>query len=136
MSVPAEEVWPPGVRGAAERGTARLMALQDDAGRWEGEVVWCPVIAAQVVLTYAIMRRPLAPERAKLILRQFTRRRRPDGGWGLHPESHSYLFVTTLGSFAQRYVKRHGLAPLFRHDSGAHGYDLGGNIGRRQSCRS
>jgi hypothetical protein len=40
------------------------------------------------------------------------------------------------GSFAQRYVKRHGLAPPFRHDSGVHGYDPGGNIGRMQSSRS
>jgi squalene/oxidosqualene cyclase-like protein len=103
MSVPAEEVW----QAAAERGTARLMALQGGAfqggaGRWEGEVVWCPIITAQVVLAYAIMRRPVAPERAKLILRQFARTRRPDGGWGLHPESHSYLFVTTLVYVAAR----------------------------------
>jgi lanosterol synthase len=77
-------------------------AFQDGAGRWEGEVVWCPIITAQVVLAYAIMRRPVAPERAKLILRQFARTRRPDGGWGLHPESHSYLFVTTLVYVAAR----------------------------------
>jgi Helix-turn-helix domain len=42
----------------------------------------------------------------------------------------------TLGSFTQRYVKRHGLVPPFRHDSGVHGYDPGRNIGRRQSSRS
>ena len=41
-----------------------------------------------------------------------------------------------LGSFTQRYVKRHRQVPSFRHDSGVHGYDPGGNIGRRQSSRS
>jgi single-strand DNA-binding protein len=51
----------------------------------------------------------------------------------LRPYSGELLM---LGSFAQRYVKRHGLAPPFRHDPGVHGYDPGGNIGRRQSSRS
>jgi len=87
---------------AAERGTSRLIAHQEAAGRWEGEVVWCPVITAQVVLAHAIMGRSIAPQRGHLILRHFARTRRPDGGWGLHPESHSYLFVTTLVYVAAR----------------------------------
>ncbi|MEJ7607537.1 MAG: hypothetical protein WKF37_15035 [Bryobacteraceae bacterium] len=41
-----------------------------------------------------------------------------------------------VGSFAQRYVKRHGQGLSFRHDAGVHGYDPGGNIGRKQSSRS
>ena len=45
----AEDVW----SAAAERGSARLTTYQDGAGRWEGEVVWCPIITAQVVLAYA-----------------------------------------------------------------------------------
>jgi hypothetical protein len=52
------------------------------------------------------------------------------------PTLHNLSCLRTMGSFAQRYVKRHGLAPPFRHDSGVHGYDPGGNIGRRQSSRS
>jgi lanosterol synthase len=78
------------------------MALQDAAGRWEGEVVWCAVITAQVVLAYAIMGRVIGLERRRLILRHFARTRRPDGGWGLHPASHSYLFVTILVYVASR----------------------------------
>ena len=94
--------WNPSWASAAELGAARLTAQQDAAGRWEGEVIWCPVITAQVVLAHAIMGRPIAPERGQLILRHFTRTRRPDGGWGLHPESHSYLFVTALVYVASR----------------------------------
>ncbi|MFO1024591.1 MAG: prenyltransferase/squalene oxidase repeat-containing protein [Acetobacteraceae bacterium] len=91
-----------GWAAAAARGTERLLAQQGTAGCWEGEVVWCPVITAQVVLAYAVMRRPIPEDRRRLILRHFARTRRPDGGWGLHPESHAYLFVTTLVYVAAR----------------------------------
>jgi hypothetical protein len=58
------------------------------------------------------------------------RRHHTDGG------GESDHVFALWGSFAQRYVKRHGLAPPFRHDSGVHGCDPGGNNGRRQSSRS
>jgi dihydroxy-acid dehydratase len=41
-----------------------------------------------------------------------------------------------VGSFTQRYVKRHGLRPPFMPDSGVPEYDPAGNIGRRPSSRS
>jgi squalene/oxidosqualene cyclase-like protein len=109
-------VVPPGGKSAwtaaARLGSARLVAQQDAAGRWEGEVVWCPVITAQVVLAYAIMGRAIGAERGQLILRYFARTRRPDGGWGLHPESHSYLFVTTLVYVASRLLGEAPDSPL------------------------
>ena len=103
---------------AAARGTARLIACQDAAGHWEGEVVWCPVITAQVVLAYAIMRRPVGPERARRMLLYFARTRRPDGGWGLHPESQTYLFVTTLVYVAARLLGESPASPLLRPAAG------------------
>ena len=106
------ELWNPSWASAAELGAARLVEQQDAAGRWEGEVVWCPVITAQVVLAHAIMGRSIAPERGQLILRHFARTRRPDGGWGLHPESHSYLFVTTLIYVASRLLGAPPEGPL------------------------
>jgi lanosterol synthase len=102
----------PSWAAAAQRGAARLIAHQDASGRWQGEVVWCPVITAQVVLAQAIMHRPLAPERSRLIVRHFARTQRPDGGWGLHPESHSYLFVTTLVYVASRLLGEAPDSPL------------------------
>jgi lanosterol synthase len=87
---------------AAAAGTSRLIALQNRTGTWEGEVVWCPVITAQVVMAWTIMGFPISPDRAARILRYFARTQRTDGGWGLHPQSHAYLFVTTLVYVAAR----------------------------------
>lgn len=83
-------------------GARQLALLQREDGAWEGEVVWCPIITAQVVILQVIVGRPFSTERRRLLLRQFETTRRPDGGWGLHPESHSYRFVTTLVYVAAR----------------------------------
>ena len=91
-----------GENDASERATEALAGLQRADGSWEGEVVWCPVITAQVVILGAITRREVSAERRGLLLRQFAVTRRPDGGWGLHPESNSYRFVTTLVYVAAR----------------------------------
>jgi squalene/oxidosqualene cyclase-like protein len=85
-----------------------LARLQKLDGSWEGEVVWCPIITAQVVILNAITQRKPTEERRRLLLRQFEVTRRPDGGWGLHPESSSYQFVTTLVYVAARLL---GAAP-------------------------
>jgi hypothetical protein len=44
--------------------------------------------------------------------------------------------ASKMGSFAQRYVKRHGPRPPFRPDVEVAGCDPAGNIGRRPSSRS
>lgn len=90
------------VDGATRRGFDRLVSLQRADGSWEAEVIWSPVITAQAVIVQAIVGRPADPERHELILRYFSRNRRPDGGWGLHPEAQSYVFVTTLVYIAAR----------------------------------
>ncbi len=79
-----------------------LAKLQEADGSWEGEVVWCPIITAQVVILNAITHRVPTAERRRLLLQQFAVTHRPDGGWGLHPESSSYCFVTTLVYVAVR----------------------------------
>jgi lanosterol synthase len=102
------------------------VACQDADGTWQGEVVWCPVITAQVVLAYAIMGRAMPAERGHRILRYFASTRRLDGGWGLHPESQSYLFVTTLVYVAARLLGEAPDSPLLcdavrwleRHEEG------------------
>lgn len=92
----------------------RLIGLQGSNGAWESEVVWCPVITAQMVILHAITGTPITTERSQLIRRQFERTRRPDGGWGLHPESNSYLFVTTLVYVAARLLGELPTSPLLR----------------------
>lgn len=105
---------PDGVRlpRAAALAARALVGRQGGDGAWEGEVVWCPVITAEVVLLDFALARPIAPERRRLILRQFAATRRPDGGWGLHPLSASYLFVTTLVYVAARLLGEAPDGPL------------------------
>jgi len=43
--------------------------------------------------------------------------------------------IQIMGSFTQRYVKRHGLRPPVMPDSGVPGYDPAGNIDRKPSSR-
>ncbi|MCW6509773.1 prenyltransferase/squalene oxidase repeat-containing protein [Lichenifustis flavocetrariae] len=80
----------------------RLASLQLDDGSWEAEVVWSPVITAQAVIVQAIVGQIASEQRRRLILHYFSQTRRPDGGWGLHPESRSYVFVTTVVYIAAR----------------------------------
>ena len=87
---------------ALRRATRRLLDLQDEDGRWEGEMTWCPMLAAQYVLLHHLIGRPLAPGRRRRILRHFAQTRLRDGAWGLHEHSHPYLFVTTLVYVAAR----------------------------------
>ncbi|QRX84205.1 prenyltransferase/squalene oxidase repeat-containing protein [Glaciimonas sp. PAMC28666] len=79
-----------------------LISVQSPAGEWEGEVYWCPVPTAQVVFTYIIIGRPIPLEEVDAILHHFKETQRSDGGWGLHPESPSYRYVTTLVYVAAR----------------------------------
>lgn len=91
-----------------------LAKLQNGDGSWEGEVVWCPIITAQVVIVNAITHRVPSSERRRLLLLQFAATRRPDGGWGLHPESTSYCFVTTLVYVAARLLGEGPDSPMLR----------------------
>ncbi len=88
---------------ALERGARALSALQAEDGSWEGEVVWCPMLAAQYVIACHLLNRPIAPIRRRRFLLHFERTRLPDGTWGLHDfMSEPYLFVTSLVYVAAR----------------------------------
>ena len=87
---------------APERALSHLLSQQGPRGDWEGEMVWCPIITAQYVIVREVTGRPL-DERARAGLsRHFEVTRTPEGGWGLHPESPSYVFVTALAYVALR----------------------------------
>lgn len=87
---------------ALERGRKTLRALQDVDGSWEGEVVWCPMLAAQYVLAWHMMGLPIDETRRKRLLRHFDRTQLHDGTWGLSEVSEPSLFVTTLVYVASR----------------------------------
>lgn len=90
------------IERALDKSVRALIAEQDDDGSFEGEVVWCPMLAAQYVLAMHAMGRPLAPERRANLLRHFEDTRLPGGAWGLHELSKPYLFVTILVYVAAR----------------------------------
>lgn len=92
----------------------RLVSLQHPNGSWEAEVVWSPIITAQAVIVQAIVGQPASPERSSLILQHFRRTRRLGGGWGLHPESRAYVFVTTVVYIAARLLQAPADDPMLR----------------------
>jgi len=87
---------------AISAGVGALAAAQREDGRWEGEVIWCPMLAAQYVLFAHLLGLPLADERRARLLRHFEHTQRADGLWGLHALSRPYLFVTALVYVAAR----------------------------------
>jgi lanosterol synthase len=79
-----------------------LVAQQDDDGSWEGEVIWCAMLAAEYVLAFHIMGIALPEARKKRLLLQFAQTRLPCGLWGLAQIGEASLFVTTLVYVAAR----------------------------------
>src|SRR5262249_44532202 len=94
------------------KALAKLNTLQRPDGSFEGEVVWCPMILAQYVMLRAFLQRPIADSERARMVRHFESTRRPDGGWGLHAEAPSYVFVTTLAYVALRLLGLSADAPL------------------------
>jgi lanosterol synthase len=87
---------------ALERGVQALVALQDEDGSFEGECIWCPMLAAQMVLTWHLLGRPMDETRKRRVLLHFERTRLPEGTWGLSEVTEPNLFVTTLVYVAAR----------------------------------
>jgi squalene/oxidosqualene cyclase-like protein len=86
------------------RAIGYLRSLQRADGAWEGEVEWNPMLLAQYVLVRRILAgtAPFDEETRRKILRHFELAQRPDGGFGMHAESRSYVFFTTLSYVALR----------------------------------
>lgn len=87
---------------ALTRGIERLCALQGDDGSWEGEVVWCPMLAAQYVLAMQVLDRRIPQARRYRLIRHFADTQLPDGSWALSEQGEGYLFATTLVYAAAR----------------------------------
>ncbi len=96
------------VAAARDRALAHLVSLQSPRGDWEGEMVWCPMITAQVVLARHVVGRPADAATREGIVGYFRWTATAEGAWGLHPESPGYVFVTALVYVALRLL---GVAP-------------------------
>ncbi|MCX4239374.1 prenyltransferase/squalene oxidase repeat-containing protein [Paraliomyxa miuraensis] len=79
-----------------------LGTRQHADGRVAGEVVWNSMLASQYVMLCHMLGRPIEPGRARRIRRALEVQRRDDGGFGMHPQSPSYLFHTVLAYVALR----------------------------------
>src|SRR5262249_14972844 len=93
---------------AVDQALAHLVSLQHANGCWEGEMVWCTMILSQYVIVKHITGCSWDEATRGRILRHYQVTRRPDGSWGLHPESDGYVFTTALAYVALRLL---GLGP-------------------------
>lgn len=99
---PAAHISNAGEYSSELSAQAALITLQRADGAWEGEVIWCPMVTAQIVIARAIAGRRPDIAWTNGVLRYFRTTQNGDGGWGLHPASSSYLYVTTLVYVALR----------------------------------
>lgn len=89
-------------QSAYERALDHLASEQQPKGAFAGEVVWNPMLPCQYVILCHIVGHEIPPERKRRIRRALEDQLRDDGGWGMHPDSPSWLFHTTLGYVALR----------------------------------
>ncbi|MBL8741937.1 MAG: hypothetical protein JNK04_12605 [Myxococcales bacterium] len=107
-----QDRWDPAL--ALARGVRALEAQQDVDGSFEGEVIWCPMLAAQYALAWQVMGLPMDETRKRRILLHFERTRLSDGLWGLSEVSEPSLFVTTLVYVAARTLGMPADAPMLK----------------------
>lgn len=82
---------------AYQAALGHLRAIQHADGRVAGEVVWNIMLPCQYVILCHVLRHEIAPDRRRRIYRSLQAQVREDGGWGMHPDSASWLFHTVLG---------------------------------------
>ena len=99
---------------ALQRGVRALVSRQAPDGSWEGEVVWCPMLAAQYALMCHITGTHMPEDRPNRLLRHFERTRLASGLWGLHEHAEPSLFVTALVYVAARLLGVERTSPLLR----------------------
>lgn len=89
-----------------EKARAALEARQRPSGDVAGEVVWCAMIPAQVILTSHLIGRPLPPERLDALARGIEHDQLGDGGFPLYDGGKSTLYVSVLAYVALRLAGR------------------------------
>lgn len=87
---------------SALRSGVLALARSQEGGAFEGEMRWCPMLAAQYVLLHRLLDRPISQARTRRLLRYFERSRVASGVWGLHDHAGPSLYVTTLVYVAAR----------------------------------
>jgi lanosterol synthase len=89
-------------RAAYDRALRHLAQGASPKGSFAGECIWNPMLPCQYVILCHIIGHEIPAERKRRIRLALERQVRDDGGWGMHPDSPSYLFHTVLGYVALR----------------------------------
>lgn len=81
-----------------------LIGLQKPAGDWEAEMVWNTMLLAQYIVVHRVVAGtvPFTDEVRAEMIKHFRYWQQSDGGWGMHPESPSYVYFTTMAYIALR----------------------------------
>ena len=99
---PCTDLTQENVTQATQKAVRHLVGLQKPGGDWEGEMVWCTMILAQAIIVRTITDRPYSRDDQRAIIKNFRVTQSSEGAWGMHPESHGYVFFTTLAYVALR----------------------------------
>ncbi len=102
-------------RRAAAAYTRLCEHLADEQkpnGALAGEVIWNVMLPCQYVIVCHIVGHPIDDVRRGRILRQLETNVRDDGGFGMHPDSPSWLFHTVLAYVTLRLLDVPPDAPL------------------------
>ncbi len=89
-------------RGAYDEALRHLASTASPKGSFAGECIWNPMLPCQYVILCHIIGHEIPSQRRERIKLALARQVREDGGWGMHPDSPSYLFHTVLGYVALR----------------------------------
>ncbi|CAN8270289.1 unnamed protein product [Cochlearia groenlandica] len=87
------------------RGILYMAALQSEDGHWPAESAGCMFFNALFVICFYItghLDKIFSKEHRKELLRFFYNHQNEDGGWGIHLESHSFMFCTVINYICLR----------------------------------
>ncbi|OZJ04151.1 hypothetical protein BZG36_03127, partial [Bifiguratus adelaidae] len=88
---------------AAKNGFEFYKRIQTEDGHWAGEYGGPMFLVPGLIISYYITGTPVPDHERLEIIRYLLNRAHPDdGGWGLHIEGHSTVFITTLTYVALR----------------------------------
>ena len=86
----------PGVDAAIQRALAYLQSTQAETGAWRGDYGGPLFMVPMYIGTCYGTGVQIPPEVHADMVRYLRNTQNADGGWGLHIESHSYLFTSTI----------------------------------------
>nr|UAK14937.1 oxidosqualene synthase 3 [Iberis amara] len=101
----AEKITYKEAKTTLRRGIHYMAALQSEDGHWPAENAGCMFFNALLVICSYITGHLdiiFSHEHRKELLRYLYNHQNDDGGWGIHVESHSFMFCTVINYICMR----------------------------------